>query len=94
MTGLLLNSLDKGLARSFLYAGARALLVSNWAINSAATTQIVSGIFSEGGAASRAEALRRSLVVYLSKNVGAASHPSVWGAFSLIGEGSQSDFQP
>src|SRR5262249_15616567 len=34
-----------GLARAVFYAGARALLVSHWAVNSQATVQLITGAF-------------------------------------------------
>jgi CHAT domain-containing protein len=33
-----------GLARAFFFAGARALLVSHWAVNSDATVKLITGL--------------------------------------------------
>jgi CHAT domain-containing protein len=51
-----------GLAHAFFYAGARALLVSHWAVNSDATVKLITKTFDELKAdpkMGRAEALRR-----------------------------------
>jgi CHAT domain-containing protein/Tfp pilus assembly protein PilF len=80
-----------GLARSFFYAGARALLVSHWAVDSAAATRLTTSTFDRLKAdpkLGRAEALRQSMLAYLNdasspKN----AYPAFWGPFALIGEG-------
>ena len=80
-----------GLARSFFYAGARALLVTHWAVDSEAATRLTTSTFdllkAEPGIG-RAEALRRAMLAYLNdasspKN----AYPAFWGPFALIGEG-------
>ena len=89
-----------GLARAFFYAGARALLVSHWAVDSEAavaiTTGAVNAMKAEPGIG-RAEALRRAEAVLIAK--GAVkypngetkdfSHPSIWAPFVLVGNGGQ-----
>jgi CHAT domain-containing protein/Tfp pilus assembly protein PilF len=80
-----------GLARSFFYAGARALLVSHWAVDSEAATRLTIATFDRLKAdpkTGRAEALRQAMLSYLndassSKN----AYPALWGPFALIGEG-------
>ena len=80
-----------GLARSFFYAGARALLVSHWAVDSAAATRLTTSTFDRLKAdpkIGRAEALRQSMLAYLGdpsspKN----AYPAFWAPFALIGEG-------
>jgi CHAT domain-containing protein len=77
-----------GLARAFFYAGARALLVSHWAVNSHATVRLITGAFKvtakrRGG---RAEALRQSMLT-LIRSGGNDAHPSLWAPFVLAGEG-------
>jgi CHAT domain-containing protein len=80
-----------GLARSFFYAGARALLVSHWAVSSAAATRLTISTFDNlklNPAIGRAEALRRAMVVYLNDTSSPRNaYPAFWGPFALIGEG-------
>jgi len=80
-----------GLARAFFYAGARALLVSHWAVDSEAATRLTTSTFDilkSDPTIGRAEALRRAMLGYLNdasspKN----AYPALWGPFALIGEG-------
>jgi CHAT domain-containing protein len=78
-----------GLARAFFYAGARALLVTHWSINSDAAVALTTGAFSalkaEPGIG-RAEALRRSQLALIAKG-GMNAHPSNWAPLVLVGEG-------
>lgn len=88
-----------GLGRAFLYAGARALLVTNWAVDSAAARLLTSELFRSQAAdpsLSRAEALRRAMVTLMNADAGAAdgnragfayAHPLFWAPFTLIGDG-------
>lgn len=80
-----------GLARSFFYAGARALLVSHWAVDSEAATRLTSSTFellkNEPGIG-RAEALRRAMLAYVDDTTSPRNaYPAMWGPFALIGEG-------
>jgi CHAT domain-containing protein/tetratricopeptide (TPR) repeat protein len=80
-----------GLARAFFYAGARALLVSHWAVNSEATVKLITKAFDELRAnpkIGRAEALRRSMLA-LSHAGGSFAHPANWAPFVVVGEGSR-----
>jgi CHAT domain-containing protein len=80
-----------GLARAFFYAGARALLVSHWAVDSAAATRLTTSTFDllkTNPKLGRSEALRQAMLRYLDdpsspKN----AYPAFWGPFALIGEG-------
>lgn len=82
-----------GLARAFFYAGARALLVSHWAVESNAATALTTATFkvmAENPGIGRAEALRRAMLAYLDdKTPGHSADPAYWGPFSIIGEGAQ-----
>jgi CHAT domain-containing protein/tetratricopeptide (TPR) repeat protein len=77
-----------GLARAFFYAGARALLVSHWAVASEPTVHLTTGIFDglarEPGLG-RAEALRRSQLALLGR--AETAHPFFWAPFVLVGDG-------
>jgi CHAT domain-containing protein len=80
-----------GLARSFFYAGARALLVSHWAVNSEAATRLAISTFDRLKAdpkLGRAEALRQAMLAYLNDTSSPRNaYPAFWAPFALIGEG-------
>ncbi|MDX2156104.1 MAG: CHAT domain-containing tetratricopeptide repeat protein [Hyphomicrobiaceae bacterium] len=80
-----------GLARSFFYAGARALLVTHWAVDSEAAVRLTTGTFaalaSEPGIG-RAEALRRAMLTLLSDTSAPVNaYPGTWAPFVVVGEG-------
>jgi CHAT domain-containing protein/TolA-binding protein len=80
-----------GLARAFFYAGARALLVSHWAVDSRATVSLVTKAFSEIRAdakVGRSEALRRSMLALIESG-GRNAHPTSWAPFVVVGEGAR-----
>jgi CHAT domain-containing protein/Tfp pilus assembly protein PilF len=80
-----------GLARSFFYAGARALLVTHWAVASEAATRLTISTFDRLKAdpkIGRAEALRQAMLGYLNDASSPQNaYPAFWGPFALIGEG-------
>lgn len=80
-----------GLARAFFYAGSRALLVSHWAVDSAAATKLTTTTFdilAKDATVGRAEALRRAMLAYMDdRTEERASYPAYWGPFSVVGEG-------
>jgi CHAT domain-containing protein len=78
-----------GFARSFLYAGARSLIVTHWEIPDRETVGVMQGTFDRvsGGALPYAEALRQGQLALLDRP--ATSHPYFWGAFTLVGDGGQ-----
>jgi len=75
-----------GLARAFFFSGARALLVSHWAVYSDAavklTTETFAGMQDIPGMG-RAEALRQSML----KQIAEGRAPSYWAPFVIVGEG-------
>lgn len=84
-----------GLARAFFHAQARALLVSHWEVDSAATVQLITTTISalaKSKDLGRAEALRNamnSMMTDTSRPADSipASHPSIWAPFVVVGEG-------
>ncbi|GAB1723812.1 MAG: tetratricopeptide repeat protein [Nitrospira sp. CR1.1] len=84
-----------GLARAFFFAGAKALLVSQWSVDDRATQFLMTETFKYyGGNTSHtpAQALRRGMLAVMAeansnpKHVYFA-HPFAWAAFFLVGEG-------
>jgi CHAT domain-containing protein/Tfp pilus assembly protein PilF len=78
-----------GLARAFFYAGARALLVSHWPVNSGAAVKLTTRAFTaleQHPDIGRAEALRRAMLATIAEG-GQQSHPSYWAPFVVVGEG-------
>ncbi|MEL6372651.1 MAG: tetratricopeptide repeat protein [Pseudomonadota bacterium] len=82
-----------GLARAFLYAGARALLVSHWPVDTQAavtlTTTAIAALGQDGDARiGRAQALRRAMLAMIDKGGDPLSaHPQIWAPFEVVGEG-------
>jgi CHAT domain-containing protein len=80
-----------GLARAFLYAGARSLLVSYWPVESEAAVKLTTGAFarlSRDPRIGRAEAPRRSIQALIADRSSAQNaDPSTWAPFVLVGEG-------
>ncbi len=80
-----------GLARAFLFAGARSIMVSHWPVRddaAARLTTVALDRLASGQARGRAEALRQSMLA-LMDDAGDPSlaHPSAWAPFVLVGEG-------
>jgi CHAT domain-containing protein len=83
-----------GLARAFFYAGARSLLVSHWAVDSASTVKLITkalAIMSSDKSVGRAEAMRRSMLAMIESGGQNESHPAHWAPFIVVGEGSRAD---
>ena len=80
-----------GLAKSFFYAGSRALLVSHWPVVSEAAKELTVGTFNhmkKAGGVGRAEALRRSMRDMIArKDNPRFAHPLYWAPFVVVGEG-------
>jgi CHAT domain-containing protein/tetratricopeptide (TPR) repeat protein len=86
-----------GLGRSFFYAGARSLLITNWSVYSVAARELVEDLFKRQAiepSLSRSEALRQAMMALVdnggySKD-GATlytyAHPVFWAPYSIIGE--------
>ena len=89
-----------GLGRAFFYAGTRALLVSNWPVETTSARALTTDLFRrQAGDASlsRAQALRQAMLALIDgpgaidtktgKAVFSYAHPIFWAPFSLIGDG-------
>ncbi len=89
-----------GLGRAFFYAGARALLVSHWAVETTSARALTTDLFRRQAAdarLTRARALQRTLnwmiddgalVDAATKQVIASyAHPVFWAPFVLVGDG-------
>jgi CHAT domain-containing protein len=87
-----------GLGRAFFYAGARSVLVTQWAVETTSARALTTGLFDEQikrPQLSRAELLRRGMLRLLEDGaykgsdgapVFAYAHPIFWAPFTLIGD--------
>jgi CHAT domain-containing protein len=74
-----------------LNAGARALLLSHWSVDSEATTRLTTSTFAIMKAdpkLGRAEALGNAMLAYMNdKGSPLNGYPAFWGPFFILGEG-------
>jgi CHAT domain-containing protein len=79
-----------GLARAFLYAGGRSLVVSHWEVDDVATASLMSNlfdIFARKPGLSHGEALREATLKLLNEaKTPMEAHPRVWAPFVVVGE--------
>ena len=88
-----------GLGRAFFYAGARALLVSNWPVDTVASRQLMTDLFrrqTSSSGISKSEALRQAMVELIDRGeyreLGTSdanysyAHPLFWAPFVLVGD--------
>lgn len=88
-----------GLGRAFFYAGARALLVSNWPVESDAARRLMTDLFRRQAmdpALAKAVALRRAMAGMIDgpgrtdpasgKMLFSYAHPLFWAPFVLVGD--------
>ena len=74
------------LARSFMYAGVPAMVVSLWEVNDRSTAILMESMYkklSEGN--SKSEALRQAKIEYIKSTKGFAASPAFWSPFIQIG---------
>jgi CHAT domain-containing protein len=89
-----------GLGRAFFYAGTRALLLSNWPVETTSAQAITTDLFRRQAAdpsLGRAEALREAMVAAIGEGgltdrrsgrmIFSYAHPIFWAPFSLVGDG-------
>lgn len=77
-----------GLAEAFFHAGARNMLVTHWQVPSAATSDLMSGLFTTLRASpgdSVGDALRQAQLGLIGKRQ--TAHPFFWAAFVVLGDG-------
>ena len=77
-----------GLAKAFLYAGARSLLVSHWSVESEATVLLTTVMLKEyeaNPAQGKANAHRKAMLALM--NTPGYAHPLFWAPFTVVGEG-------
>ena len=86
------------LGRAFFYAGTRALLVSNWPVETNSARALTTDLFrrqAEKPGLGRAEALRQAELGLIDgegsvadgKTVFSYAHPIFWAPFAIIGDG-------
>lgn len=86
-----------GLARAFIYAGARAILVSHWPVDDYAasrlTVRMLEGMYGPDRQP-RAQALRHSMLALMAEPGARFAHPAIWAPFVVVGEGGADRFIP
>lgn len=74
------------LARSFMYAGVPALVVSLWQVNDQITTMIMKRLYANlAKGMDKATALQQAKLDYIRHNKAAFAHPAFWSSFIQIG---------
>lgn len=89
-----------GLGRAFFYAGTRAVLLSNWPVETTSARLLTTDLFkrqADDPTLTRAQALRRSMLSLIDgpgftdqqsgKALFSYAHPIFWAPFSLVGDG-------
>ncbi|MEX0285827.1 MAG: CHAT domain-containing protein [Paracoccaceae bacterium] len=80
-----------GLARAFLFAGARTLMVSHWPVRDDAAEQLTTSTFdalNSGTARRKSEALQSAMqTMLMDESQPDLSHPAAWAPFVLVGHG-------
>jgi CHAT domain-containing protein len=88
-----------GLGRAFFYAGTRALLVSNWPVETSAARMLMTSLFrlqSENPLLTKAAALQQAMLELADgpgkidpkngKTIHAYAHPLFWAPFMIVGD--------
>lgn len=80
-----------GLARAFLYAGARSILVSHWPVRDDAAARLTTEtleVVQADSAVARSEALRLAMLAVMEdERDPTLAHPSAWAPFVIVGDG-------
>jgi CHAT domain-containing protein len=88
-----------GLGRAFFYAGARAILVSMWPVETTSAKKLTTRLFhyqKKDKTLSRARALQKSMLALIDdpglkdevsgKIIASYAHPLFWASFIIVGE--------
>jgi CHAT domain-containing protein len=79
-----------GLARAFIYAGGKSLVVSHWDVSDQATRKLMSNLFEiskDRPDLSHGEMMRQATLSLLDAATSdEQAHPRVWGPFVVVGE--------
>ncbi len=81
-----------GLARAFLFAGARSVMVSHWPVRDDAAARLTTDTFAAlngpGGPGRKAQALQSAMQGLLDDTSDPSlAHPAAWAPFVLVGDG-------
>jgi CHAT domain-containing protein len=82
-----------GLGRAFFYAGAKALLVSHWPVETVSAKLLTTELFKRQSAdakLSRSQALRDASLAVMRQSAGSSysyAHPMFWAPFVVVGDG-------
>jgi CHAT domain-containing protein len=89
-----------GLGQAFFYAGARALLVTNWPVETTSARALTTAVFRREGAdplLPRGDALQQAMLSLIDgpgavnpasgRTMYSYAHPIFWAPFSLVGDG-------
>ena len=89
-----------GLGRAFFYAGARALLVSNWPVETTSARELTTDLFRrqrDAPTLTRARALQATMNALIDgpgfvdaqtqRVIFSYAHPIFWAPFTLVGDG-------
>jgi CHAT domain-containing protein len=86
-----------GLGRAFFFAGAKALLVSNWPVDSLASRQLMTDLFKrqqQNPGLAKSEALRQAMLYQVDQGgmkegntmKYSYAHPLFWAPFVVVGD--------
>jgi CHAT domain-containing protein len=82
-----------GLGRAFFFAGAKALLVSHWPVETVSAKLLTTELFkrqSSDAKISRAQAVRDASLAVMQQSAGKSysyAHPMFWAPFVVVGDG-------
>jgi len=82
-----------GLGRAFFFAGAKALLVSHWPVETVSAKLLTTELFKRQTAdakLTRSQALRAASLAVMQQSAGNSysyAHPMFWAPFVVVGDG-------